>query len=96
LNGGGTVEVARCACGRDAGYRSGAALLCRRHLITARRTVRRAAVTSLVVGSVLLAINQGDVIVTGSWSAALWWKVPLTYAVPYAVTTWGALSGARI
>ena len=40
----------------------------------------------------LTALNQGDAIVRGDLSSALLWKVPLTYCVPYLVTTWGALS----
>jgi len=43
------------------------------------------------VGTVLIAINQGDAIVGGRWSIALVWKVPLTYLVPFLVATWGAL-----
>jgi hypothetical protein len=44
---------------------------------------------------VLLAINQGDVLVTGTWSASLLWKVPLTYAVPFMVATRGVEDDAR-
>jgi hypothetical protein len=52
-------------------------------------------VAGLVVGSVLTALNQGDVLFSGSWPDALYWKVPLTYATPVAVATWGALTNAR-
>jgi hypothetical protein len=47
------------------------------------------------VGTVLVAINQGTVLFDGSASAALLWKAPLTYAVPFCVATWGALSNSR-
>ncbi|MEX2375569.1 MAG: nitrate/nitrite transporter NrtS, partial [Dehalococcoidia bacterium] len=66
------------------------------HFVTARPIMARASVTSAVVGTALLAINQGDALLGGQFAAALWWKVPLTYLVPYMVTTWGALAGARI
>ncbi|MGH2351675.1 MAG: nitrate/nitrite transporter NrtS [Chloroflexota bacterium] len=57
--------------------------------------LRRSALTALVVGTVLVAINQGPEIAAGYLPAALLWKVPLTYAVPFCVATWGALSNSR-
>lgn len=58
--------------------------------------VRRSTVIALVVGSVLLAINQGDALLAGRWDAALAWKAPLTYLVPFVVATWGALLNSRV
>ncbi|MGD9891751.1 MAG: nitrate/nitrite transporter NrtS [Dehalococcoidia bacterium] len=52
--------------------------------------------TALVVGTVLTVINQGTVLAAGDVPRALLWKVPLTYAVPFCVSTWGALSNSRI
>jgi len=66
--------------------------LCARCLARSPAVMKRAALTALVVGTVLTALNQGDAIVRGDLSSALLWKVPLTYCVPYLVTTWGALS----
>ncbi len=57
--------------------------------------VRRSAFVALVVGTLLVAINQGNVILGGDASLALAWKVPLTYAVPYCVATFGAILNAR-
>ena len=54
-------------------------------------TPKKAAITALVVGSILIAINHGDVIVSGQSPPLT--KVFLTYCVPYCVTTWGALTG---
>lgn len=51
---------------------------------------------ALIVGTVLTAINQGDLLVTRDATVALLWKVPLTYAVPFVVATVGALMGARV
>jgi hypothetical protein len=48
------------------------------------------------VGSVLVAINQGDTLVAGRWDMTLIWKVPLTYLVPFVVATWGALINSRV
>jgi hypothetical protein len=54
-------------------------------------TLRRSTVIALVVGTILTAINQGDVLLAGSWPSALLWKIPLTYAMPFIVATLGAL-----
>jgi hypothetical protein len=61
-----------------------------------RPLLRRSTLIALVVGSVLVAINQGDALVTGRWDATLVWKVPLTYLVPFVVATWGALLSSRV
>ncbi len=58
--------------------------------------LRRSLATALVVGSVLTAINQGNILVQGNFPAALYWKVPLTYCVPFCVATWGALVNSRL
>lgn len=57
--------------------------------------VRRSLLIALIVGSVLVAINHGDALVTGRWDAAFAWKAPLTYLVPFVVATWGALLNSR-
>jgi|CXWL01.1.fsa_nt_gi hypothetical protein len=54
--------------------------------------LRRSAGAALVVGTVLTLLNQGDALLRGSFSASLWWKVPLTYLVPFLVATYGALA----
>ena len=51
--------------------------------------------TSLVVGTILVALNQGDIILSGNFPPALFWKIPLTYVVPFCVASWGALSNAK-
>ena len=60
-----------------------------------RPLVRRSAMTSLVVGTVLVAINQGGPLLAGQFPLSLAWQVPLTYIVPFCVATWGALSNSR-
>lgn len=54
-------------------------------------TPRKAAATALVVGTLLTAINHGDIILAGEFPPLL--KVLLTYCVPFCVTTWGAATG---
>jgi hypothetical protein len=56
-----------------------------------RRTVRIA----LVVGVVLTAINQLDVIVSGDASGLTWVKCGLNFVVPFVVSNLGLLSGRR-
>lgn len=56
-----------------------------------RRTVRIA----LVVGVVLTAINQLDVIVAGDATTATWVKCALNFVVPFVVSNLGLLSGRR-
>ena len=57
--------------------------------------LRRSFYTAIVVGTGLTLLNQGDTILSGAWPGALYWKVPLTFGVPFCVATWGALSNAR-
>ena len=54
---------------------------------------RRSLLTMLFVGSILNVINQGDVIVRSG--AISWWKLLLTYCVPFCVATFGAYSAYR-
>ena len=60
-----------------------------------RPVVRKAAQTSAVVGTVLTAINQGDALLNHHLTSVLLWKIPLTYAVPFLVSTYAALSISR-
>jgi hypothetical protein len=55
----------------------------------------RSLLTALVVGTVLIAINQGTVLLDGEFPASLYWKIPLTYAVPFCVASWGALVNSK-
>ena len=59
------------------------------------RMIRRSLLTALVVGTALVLLNQGNVILSGSWQPGLYWKIPLTYCVPFIVATWGALANGR-
>ena len=54
---------------------------------------RRSLVIMFVVGSVLNIINQGDVLWTGG--DVVWWKIAMTYCVPFCVATYGAYCAFR-
>jgi hypothetical protein len=94
----------RCdSCGRERVPRlflfrvgSGAVHKCGRCALRHPPLLKRSLGIAAVVGTVLLAINQGDVLVSARWPAALAWKVPLTYLVPFLVATWGALLNSRV
>lgn len=51
----------------------------------------RAARVAAVVGTILVAINQGDVIMSGALSATHVLKIVLTYCVPYGVSTYSSV-----
>ena len=55
-------------------------------LITRPSTIKRATKISLIVGSILLAINQGELILVGETPAI--WKIILTYITPYSVSSY--------
>ena len=72
-----------------------AELRCLRCTLLRPSLLRRSILTALAVGTVLTAINQGNVILDGALPASLLWKIPLTYCVPFCVATWGALVNSR-
>ena len=51
---------------------------------------RRSFYVALIVGTLLNLINQGDVLF--GMASINWLKLILTYCVPYAVCTYGAVS----
>ncbi len=57
--------------------------------------LKRSAVAGLVVGTILTLLNQGDLLISGQWNNALFWKIPLTYCVPFLVASYGALTNSR-
>lgn len=73
----------------------GGARCCLRHALLYRPMLQRSLIIALVVGTILTAINQGNVILGGDFPASLYWKIPLTYCVPFGVATTGALLNAR-
>ncbi|MEM1384863.1 MAG: nitrate/nitrite transporter NrtS [Pseudomonadota bacterium] len=63
-----------------------------RWLQLAMRTsiLRRSATVGIVVGTVLVAINQGDRLIAGL--PPDWVKALLTYCVPFCVSTYGSVT----
>lgn len=56
----------------------------RPHLV---RTIR----ITFIVGTILFVINQLDVVVHGKATAFVWFKVALTFCVPFCVSNLGIL-----
>jgi hypothetical protein len=50
---------------------------------------------ALIVGTVLFAINQLDVVLGGNASTATWVKSGVTYLVPFVVSNLGVLTATR-
>lgn len=98
--GGTSASDPACArCGRSlagrSAYRLGSEHRCLPCALHFRPMLKRSALTALVVGTVLVAINQGGILLSGAWPASLAWQIPLTYVVPFCVATWGALGNSR-
>lgn len=53
--------------------------------------LRRTGSAALVVGSLLFAINQLDVVLRGEADTLVWIKTALTYLVPFGVSNYGVL-----
>ncbi|MBL17173.1 MAG: hypothetical protein FI710_11655 [SAR202 cluster bacterium] len=73
----------------------GMVVKCSRCAIRHRPMVRRSLSVALVVGSMLTLLNQGDILFARDWVMAMYWKIPLTYCVPFCVASYGALSNGR-
>lgn len=57
-----------------------------------RDIVLRGLRISALVGTILVAINQGNYIVAGIIPVDAIWKIPLTYLVPYLVSTYASVA----
>lgn len=57
------------------------------------RAVRRSLSVAVIIGTVLNTINQGPELLSGHWP--IWWKVILTYFVPFAVASYGSYAALR-
>jgi hypothetical protein len=60
-----------------------------------RDVVIRALRVAVLVGTILVAINQGDVLLSGTLAPEGIGKIVLTYCVPYAVSTYASVAAIR-
>jgi len=61
-------------------------------VVLERRNLVRTCVIALIVGTVLFAINQLDVVLSGEATPAVWVKSVVTYVVPFVVSNVGVLT----
>jgi hypothetical protein len=57
--------------------------------------LRRTITIALIVGTILFAINQLDVVLRGDATTVVWLKSALTYLVPFTVSNAGVLVATR-
>jgi hypothetical protein len=57
-----------------------------------RELVIRSLKVAGIVGTVLVAINHGDALLAGTLPNEAMWKIPMTYCVPYCVSTYASVS----
>ncbi len=64
-------------------------------LILSGVTFRTCVRVAIVVGTILTAVNQGSVIVSGDASVVTWLRVGVNYLVPFVVSSVGYLAPFR-
>ena len=64
-------------------------------VVTLPRYLRSTVKIALLVGTVLFAINQLDVVLHGEATIVTWVKVGVTYLVPFVVSNLGILTATR-
>lgn len=64
-------------------------------LVLRGRTARVAVPVAAVVGTVVSAVNQSDVIIGGQVTAITWVRIAINYLVPFVVASVAYLSACR-
>lgn len=64
-------------------------------VVTYPSHLRRTLTIAVVVGTLLVVINQLSMLTGGHWSALLWIRVALDFVVPFCVSNVGVLSACR-
>jgi hypothetical protein len=90
------LDLAAGLCFRFASGGEQTSLKCSRCALRHPPLLRKALATALVVGTILTLINQGNLLLAGSLTPDLVWKIPLTYVVPFAVSSYSALAISRV
>jgi len=65
-------------------------------LVLRGRTARTAAPIAAVVGTLLSAINQGNVVLDGDIGTGTWLRIGANYLIPFLVASIGFLSARRV
>lgn len=64
-------------------------------VVTAPENLRRSITIALVIGTLFVAMNQLELILSGHATFLVWLKVGLTYLTPLCVSNLGILSATR-
>ena len=64
-------------------------------LAVVRRNLRKTITVALVVGTILFVINQLDVVLSGKATPVVWFKIGLTFLVPFCVSNYGVLVATK-
>lgn len=64
-------------------------------VITAPSNLKRSITIALVIGTLFVAMNQLELILSGSATFMVWLKVGLTYLTPLCVSNLGILSATH-
>lgn len=64
-------------------------------VVTAPANLKRTATIALVIGTVFVAMNQLELILSGHATFVVWLKVGLTYVTPLCVSNLGILSATH-
>jgi hypothetical protein len=89
-------RCARTAHFRFARAEGGPALRCWQHAVFYGPVFRRAVEVAAVVGTILFAINQLNIVLAGMTTPLVVLKIVLTYLVPFLVSTYSALEINRL
>ena len=57
--------------------------------------LKKTALTAAIVGTILFAINQLNVVIDGHATTLVWTKAGVTYLVPFVVSSIGILIATR-
>ena len=57
--------------------------------------VGRSLKVALLVGTILAVINHGNVLLMQPLPSDLFWKIPLTYLVPFSVSTYASVDAVK-
>ena len=68
---------------------------CMRCAVRHRPMLKRSLAVAMVVGTILTLLNHGGTIFAADWTTGLYWKIPITFCVPFCVATYGALTSSR-
>jgi len=56
---------------------------------------KRSVMVSAFVGTILMIINHGDIIIAGNLTSTHIFKIALTYVVPFLVSTYSSVESKR-